>query len=506
MGGDLLQHLWERLTDGVIAKHGPRRRDVVLSGYNRGMSYTAAIDGLLAKGGELSGTRRKFELEHMRALAHALGDPQSEFPSVLIAGTNGKGSTAVTLASILTASGYRTGLYTSPHLLRVNERIQISRPSGSEVAPALTELDDATFTRLYFHVDDAATALVRDGVLPQAPSFFETVTALAFCAFAEAEIDIAILEVGLGGRLDATNIVEPLVSVITDIALDHTEWLGPTITDIAREKAGILRQNGMLITLPQHPEANAAIGERAMALDVTGINAAAYLPQPSPRAATGNTYLVPAFDTELEIEPRLPGDHQRRNLALALASAEFLQVHAGFDRITAESVQRGVQQVRWPGRLERSRTPGGAKVLLDVAHNPAGVWTLRSYLSRAFDQDSPADQQLPSPRTLIFSALADKALEEMAQILFPLFDEPGDRILLAPINNPRASSPEHLQTLAQKMQPGSEAPIGVLNSVEEAWQQVAAMSHGTVVVAGSVYLVAEWKALPQSGAQSGDSR
>ncbi len=458
------------------------------------MSYTAAIEGLLAKGGELAGTHRKFELEHMRALAHALGDPQSKFPSVLIAGTNGKGSTAVTLASILTASGYRTGLYTSPHLLCVNERIQIGSAPAPDQAPALTTIYDDTFARLYFRVDDAATALVRDGVLPQAPSFFETVTALAFCAFAEAEIDIAVLEVGLGGRLDATNIVEPLASVITDIALDHTEWLGPTITDIAREKAGILRQNGTLITLPQHPEANAAIGERAMALDVTGINAAAYLPQPSPRSTTGNTYLVPAFGTEVEVEPRLPGEHQRRNLALALAAAEFLQIHAGFDRLSAATVQQGVRQVRWPGRLECSQMSTGVAVLLDVAHNPAGVWTLRSYLSRAFDVDSPADRRLPAPRTLIFSALADKALDEMAQILFPLFDEPGNRILLVPVNNPRAASPERLQALAALMQPASEAQIEVLTGMDEAWRQTEARNAGTIVVAGSVYLVGEWKA------------
>ena len=236
------------------------------------MSYTAAIDSLFALAGELhtppGQPRRKFELDHMRVLASALGDPQKKFPSVLIAGTNGKGSTSATLASILRAAGYRVGLYTSPHLVRVNERIQID---GSDIT-------DDDFARYYFQVDDAARKLVDEGKLPAPPSFFEAMTALAFVVFAEAKVDIAVLEVGMGGRLDATNIVEPLVSVITDISLDHTEWLGSTITAIAHEKAGILREHGVMVTLPQHPEANSALGEVAIALEVRGVNAAEYIP------------------------------------------------------------------------------------------------------------------------------------------------------------------------------------------------------------------------------------
>src|SRR5246127_1238773 len=237
------------------------------------MSYAAAVDHLYALGHELaptppSASRRKFDLAHMRVLAAALGDPQTTFPSVLVAGTNGKGSTSATLASILTAAGYRTGLYTSPHLSRVNERVRIG----------VVELSDDDFAALYFRVDDCARRLVNTGALRTHPSFFETMTALAFLAFAEKQVDIAVLEVGMGGRLDATNIVEPLLAVITDISLDHTEWLGTTIHAIAREKAGILRQNGVLVTLPQHPEANQAIGEVATELSVRGVNAAVYMP------------------------------------------------------------------------------------------------------------------------------------------------------------------------------------------------------------------------------------
>src|SRR5579862_2758053 len=236
------------------------------------MSYASAIDGLFSLAGELHTApgqpKRKFELNEMRVLAEALGNPQQKFPSVLVAGTNGKGSTSATLASILTIAGYRTGLYTSPHLSRVNERIRID---GAEIS-------DDDFASYYFRVDDCARQLVSSGALHAHPSFFETMTALVFLAFAEKQVDIAILEVGMGGRLDATNIVEPLVSVITDISLDHTEWLGTTITAIAREKAGILRRNGVLVTLPQHPEANQTIGEVATELNARGVNAAVYVP------------------------------------------------------------------------------------------------------------------------------------------------------------------------------------------------------------------------------------
>lgn len=459
------------------------------------MTYEAAIQALATAGAELAGTRRKFELEHMRVLARALHDPQAKFPSVLIAGTNGKGSTAATLASMLAASGYRTGLYTSPHLLRVNERVQVSDPAreGNSLQP----IGDEAFARSFEAVDAAARELVARGELPQMPSFFETVTALAFDAFAAAKVEIAVLEVGLGGRLDATNIVEPLCSVITDVALDHQEWLGETVAEIAREKAGILRPGGTLITLPQHPEANAAIGERAVALDVEGVNAAAYLPQPSPREAVAESYTVPAFDGSLALTPQLAGDHQRRNLALALATAEWMAVRAGFDRVTAATVERGIREVRWPGRLERSALPGGAALVLDVAHNPAGVWTLRSFLSRAF-----ADGTLPTPHTLVFSGLGDKALEEMAQVLFPVFDEPGDRVVLVPVGSPRAAGVERLLLIAgehagQAVVMGDalgEGAVQVLPGVRAAYAGVRGLGAGSVVVAGSVYLVAEWKA------------
>ncbi len=210
---------------------------------------------------------------------------------MLIAGTNGKGSTSATLASILAAAGYKVGLYTSPHLARVNERIRILNPDrraqGTEHNTASEDIADDAFAALYFQVDEAAARLAADGRLPDHSSFFEAMTALAFLHFADEAVNIAVLEVGMGGRLDATNVVEPLLAVITDISLDHTEWLGTTIDAIAREKAGILRPNGVMITLPQHREANEALGEIAVGLGVRGVNAAEYIPPPGPSQELG---------------------------------------------------------------------------------------------------------------------------------------------------------------------------------------------------------------------------
>ncbi len=236
------------------------------------MSYAAVIEKLNAMAPELYARagqpRRKFSLDEVRTLLAALGDPQQSFPVVLIAGTNGKGSTASTLASMLVEAGVCTGLYTSPHLERPNERICVNR----------TEIADEDFARLFFLVLDKADRLVKEEKLPQQPSYFEMLTALGFLYFAERQVEIAVLEVGMGGRLDATNVVEPLLSIVTDISLDHMEWLGPTIAAITREKAGILHRGGTMITLPQHPDANQVLGEVARELEVRVVSAAEYIP------------------------------------------------------------------------------------------------------------------------------------------------------------------------------------------------------------------------------------
>ncbi len=449
------------------------------------MSYAQAIESLYARGHELSqagssaaiGTsHRKFDLAEMRILTAALGSPESKFPSVLIAGTNGKGSTAAMLANVLRVAGYRTGLYTSPHLTRVNERVQIN---------GATIFDD-DFARLYFRVDETGSRLLREGKLPQHPSFFESVTAVAFLYFAEQAIDIAVLEVGMGGRLDATNIVEPLISVITDISLDHTEWLGATIDAIAREKAGILRPNGILVTLPQHPAATQALGEVAVELNVRGVSAVEFMPprRSAEKEATefyAEPYAVTVAGTSIELRPALAGTHQHRNAALATAAASELCNSYSYN-ITPQQIAEGINTARWPGRLELfPRTDTRPAVLLDVAHNPAGAWTLRSALSTW----PGLATQLPAPRTLLFGCLREKAVEEMAQILFPVFD----RVILTPVHSPRTASVEDLQAVARAVGVEAETAASPTAGMELALAETAA--NGLIVCAGSVYLVGE---------------
>jgi dihydrofolate synthase/folylpolyglutamate synthase len=409
--------------------------------------------------------RRKFSLDEIRILLKALGNPHKKFRSVLIAGTNGKGSTASTLASILTDAGLRTALYTSPHLQRPNERI---KTGGQEIS------DDA-FASRYFQVHDAAQQLVLSGKLDQLPSFFETLTAMAFLQFAEEAVEIAVLEVGMGGRLDATNIVDPLLSIITDISLDHTEWLGPTITHIAREKAGILRRNGTLVTLPQHPEANQALGEIAVALDVRGVSATPYMPIIN----AGDSYLIEVLGEEITVASTLHGPHQHRNIALAIAAAVELATNHGLP-ITPASVAIGIRNTRWPGRLE-SISANGTQWVLDVAHNPAGAWALRASLNSL-------SKTQESPRLLIFSCLKDKPLAELAQILFPLFEQ----IVFAPIASPRATPVADLMAAAAQTGTQAHSAATVAEALNFAQQHAGS---APIVISGSVYLVGEARSL-----------
>jgi dihydrofolate synthase / folylpolyglutamate synthase len=473
------------------------------------MSYSAAIDGLQALAGELVTTpgapRRRFRLEDMRTLLAELGDPQLRFRSVLIAGTNGKGSTSATLASILAAAGYRVGLYTSPHLARVNERVRVMNRSpkahGTEYNSAGEEIADDTFAALYFKVDEAAARLAAAGKLPDHSSFFETMTALAFLHFAAEAVDIAVLEVGMGGRLDATNVVEPLVSVITDISLDHTEWLGTTIDAIAREKAGILRPNGVMVTLPQHREANEALGGIAVGLGVRGVNAAEYIPAPetpgtpgtpetqgSARQPARNAYTSFVMGEVIEIDSPLAGQHQQRNIALAIAAAAELRNSHGYN-LSAAQVANGVRETRWNGRLEL--IAGGGRrpdVLLDVAHNPAGAWALRSAVSAMLES------QPGRPATLVFGCLRDKAIAEMAQILFPIFDQ----VVVTPVDSPRSASIDDLLTAASATGSRAVSAQDAAGALDQAFQTTPA--NGLVVVAGSIYLVGKVRSLSNGGA------
>jgi dihydrofolate synthase / folylpolyglutamate synthase len=453
------------------------------------MSYDQAIARMYALGHELANTpSAKFDLDHMRVLLTALEHPERRFPSVLIAGTNGKGSTAATLASILRASGIKTGLYTSPHLVRLNERIRVN---GAPIS-------DDDFAGIHGLVDRTAERLVSERELPWHPSFFEMMTAIAFEYFARESIELAVLEVGMGGRLDATNVVDPKVSVITDIDLDHQKFLGNTIEEIACEKAGIIRQGGVVVTLPQTAAANDVIGSTIMTLNAQGVSAVPFVPPVSPAS---EQYLVPSssekagfvsryplsvLGKEIVVESPLVGRHQLRNVALAVASAVELEKQ-GFATITATSIEMGIRETRWPGRCQVLPStadrpedyPGDnphPEVVFDVAHNPAGAWALRSALSTAYEE---------RPLIFVFGAMRDKAIRDMAEILFPL----AEQVIATHIDNPRAATPAEIQEAAGRT--GTE--ITEAPNVAEALiaaRQAAGMK-GVVVVTGSIYIVGE---------------
>jgi dihydrofolate synthase/folylpolyglutamate synthase len=314
------------------------------------------------------------------------------------------------------------------------------------------------------------------------------ITMLAFsqCPSTGCPVDIAVLEVGMGGRLDATNVVEPLLSIITDISLDHTEWLGPTIADIAREKAGILRPNGTMITLPQHPEANQVLGEIAVALNVRGVNAAEYLPGREASAAVENHYELTSWlgsDGEpLVVDSPLRGQHQQRNLALAIAAAQELRISRGYN-ISREQIQQGIRGTHWAARLEFVESqPGRPSILLDVAHNPAGAWALRAAISQI---------ETPGSRVLIFGCMRDKALTEIAQILFPVFDH----VYLTDLPSPRSATAAELTAAAERTGAASTVCAGPQEALAEALKAASTRPATLLVAAGSVVLVGALRAL-----------
>jgi dihydrofolate synthase/folylpolyglutamate synthase len=432
---------------------------------------------MFALGHELAQTpSHKFDLDHMRVLLQAMDRPERRFPSVLIAGTNGKGSTAATLASILRASGLKTGLYTSPHLLRINERIRINGEA----------IGDADFAGLHSKIDRVAEQLVENRELPWHPSFFEMMTAIAFEYFAREQVGIAVLEVGMGGRLDATNVVEPRVSVITDISLDHQKYLGNTVGEIAREKVGIFRSGGAAVVLPQQPEANDVIGNTILEMGARGVNAVPYVPPVSP----GSTqYLVPSTEAsfvyryplqvlgeQILVETPLVGRHQLRNVALAIAAAVELNSQ-GFSGITSKSIETGIRETYWPGRFQVvAARLGWPETVIDVAHNPAGAWALRSALSERYED---------RPLIFVFGAMRDKAISEMAEILFPL----AERVIATRPANPRAASPEEIRGAAAR----TGAEVELVEDVQRALERARELSgaRSVMVITGSIYLVGE---------------
>ena len=375
--------------------------------------------------------------------------------------------------------------------MRINERICVNG----------TEIGDDEFAAIHGEVDRVAEKLVEQGELPWHPSFFEMMTAIAFRYFERERIDIAVLEVGMGGRLDATNVVEPLVSVVTDISLDHQKFLGNTVGEIAREKVGIIRPGGVVVTLPQQPEANDVIGNTILDLGAHGVSAVQYVPPVSPGSAdyvvaspksrvlspekTAYFYRYPlqVLGKQILVETPLVGRHQLRNVALAVAAAEEVS-KLGVAGITPESIERGIRETQWPGRFQViPAREGWPEIVFDVAHNPAGAWALRSALSERYDD---------RPLIFVFGAMRDKAISEMTEILFPV----AERVIATRPENPRAATPEEIAEAGSRTGTEIEQVADVRMALERARE--CAGPKAVIVVTGSIYLVGEVMGLLRS--------
>ena len=399
------------------------------------MTYSDSVQFLYALGNEIK--TAKLGLDRIGAVLGFLGNPERAYRVVHVAGTNGKGSTCAMIETGLRAAGVRTGLFTSPHLVEPTERIQID---GRPVTPA-------QFCRAFDTVQRAAEPLDLDGPL----TYFETVTAMGFWLFRESGVETAVVEVGLGGRLDATNLVAPALTVITPIDFDHEVFLGNTIEAIAGEKAGILKPGVPAVFARQRPEAEAVMEARASELGIRVKRAADF--------EIGDLHIDARGSRFRGVACPLPGEHQVDNAITAILALEELG-----------APPEGIAETRWPGRLEY--VAPNPDILLDGAHNPAGARALARYLERFAPHRK---------RWMIYGAMRDKSVEEITGILFPLANE---LILTAPVST-RALRPEALAEIAGR---GQIAP-----TIKEALDVVRgqADAEDLVVITGSLFLVGE---------------
>lgn len=433
------------------------------------MNFPEAVSYLLSLGRELAAPTQaatvKFNLENITVLAQHLGRPESKYPSVHIAGTNGKGSTAAFLEAMLRAAGYRTGLYTSPHLERINERIRIN---GEPI-------DDEEFAEIFTRIRQLIEKLLADGTLRAHPTFFECVTAIAFLYFAEAAVDFAVFETGLGGRLDSTNIVTPQVSVITRIDFDHETFLGHSLNEIAGEKAGIIKPAVPIVSAEQRDEVREVLAARASELQ-------------APFLETTPLYTVESLHTEggrvraivrqrgagstLKIAPQLAGRFQLQNALNAVATAHVLR-ERGY-RLSDGVIELGILTAVWPGRIEKVRSR--PDIFVDGAHNPSSARELDTFIRENF-----TDRRI----VMIFGALRDKAVDEIAGILFPraahvIFTEPATM---------RAISASQLAEIAGHYAKSSEIIPDAGRALDTALTKAA--PNDAIFITGSLYLVGQ---------------
>lgn len=404
------------------------------------MTFEGAVQYLLGLGHET--LTMKLGLRNTELLLDALDNPERAFPSVQIAGTNGKGSTAAMLDSVCRAAGIKCGLYTSPHLVSITERIRVS---GEAIAPE-------EFAACATTVRETSEQLLTDKQIEALPTFFEQLTAIALLAFRNAGIELAILETGLGGRLDSTTAANARIVVITQIAMDHEEYLGHTIESIASEKAAIIRPGVQAVIAKQEPQAMAVLIKRCEETGVVPI-------------------LADGAHGYKNVRLGLRGRHQIDNAAVAIRVAELLH-------ITHSAIVFGLENVEHPGRLELIEHKPA--FLLDGAHNPAGCRALRIYL----------DEFARRPLTLVVGAMRDKQLDQIGEILFPV----ADVLVLTPVDNPRSASIEMLRPIADRYARG--AVVETSSSAEALKVAIARTPpDGLICIAGSLYLIGEMRPL-----------
>ncbi len=413
------------------------------------MNYPDSVRFLYSLGNEIK--TAKFDLTRITAVLEALGSPHRGPRFVHVAGTNGKGSTCAMIEAGLRASGLRSGLYTSPHLVEPTERIRIGgRPVSAQ-----------QFSDAFREVHAAAERLLASSQIDLHPTYFETVTAMGFVIFRDLKVEAAVLEVGMGGRLDATNVVLPELAVITRVDYDHEAYLGKTLEEIAGEKAGILKPGVPAVFSAQRKEAAAVLDARAAALGIRVLKTAGM-----PVADLTVDRYGSRFRTgDLEVSCPLAGEHQVENTLCAVSALREMGV-------ADEAIRQGIAGVHWPGRLEHIR--GNPEILLDGAHNPSGARALAAYLTRFYAAPKP---------TLIFGAMRDKSVEEIADILFPC----AARVIATAPRQERAVRPETIRELGMhedlQVAPNLEAALAMLHSDE------------TALITGSLFLVAEAKKL-----------
>ncbi|MGH9785637.1 MAG: bifunctional folylpolyglutamate synthase/dihydrofolate synthase [Terriglobia bacterium] len=439
------------------------------------MDYAAATRYLISLGNEVRSSSldllqaAKLGLENITGLLEDLGRPQDAYPSVLIGGTNGKGSTAAMLESIARAAGLRSALYTSPHLVEINERIQVR---GRTIPPE-------QFADLFTSLRERIERLIASGRLQFHPTYFECLTAMGFEYFRREACELAVLEVGMGGRLDATNTATPRVAVLTQIDFDHERFLGNTIRAIAAEKAGIIKPGGVVVSAASHPEAAAVIRVRAAEQGARLVEtwreySAGELSSPASETGRYSLQASHADGFRLAVELGLRGRHQVENALAAIATAREL-ARMGFP-IADEHIRSGLAAARWPGRLELFHD--GPLVFLDGAHNPAGARAL----ARFWEENFP-DRRV----VLIYGAMRDKAVPEIAEILFPK----AAAVVLTRPEQFRAAAPETVRDLAGHLnsniviEPDPEAALGAALA--------AALPRDVIFVTGSLFLVGDIK-------------